>query len=247
MRYLKALSAGLLLSALSACEVTVNGNDADANAVTEDADVTTQNQAAAQQDAIEQFKAEAHERARQLAIRVGSEQQRAQGRRQALQQLQGLRFEVDISDRKLRMFQGNQLKATHDVAVGTKDWPTPTGSWEFHRVDLNPEWVPPKDEEWAKEETTQAPGAPGNPMGKARLVYRMPNTVHGTTDLNSLGKASSHGSIRVANDVVLQLAETLLKAGGSWEGAQWFQQMTRNRTEEYQINLEQRIPIKVQE
>lgn len=84
-------------------------------------------------------------------------------------------------------------------------------------------------------------------MGRARLVYRMPNTVHGTDDLNSLGKASSHGSIRVANEVVLQLAEMLLKAGGSWEGQQCFQQMTQNRTEEYQMPLEQRIPIKVQE
>lgn len=123
----------------------------------------------------------------------------------------------------------------------------PTGEWEFHRVDLNPEWVPPKSEEWAKDEKTAAPGSPDNPMGRARLVYRMPNTVHGTDDLNSLGKASSHGSISVANEVVLQLAETLLKAGVSWEGPQWFQQMTQNRTEEYQIKLEQRVPIKVQE
>jgi lipoprotein-anchoring transpeptidase ErfK/SrfK len=137
--------------------------------------------------------------------------------------------------------------ATHDVAVGTKKWPTPTGSWDFHRVDLNPEWNPPKSEEWAEDEKQQAPGSKDNPMGRARLVYRMPNTVHGTEDLNSLGKASSHGSIRVANETVLKLAEMLLKAGGSWEGPQWFQQMTQNRTEEYQVPLEQRIPIKVQE
>ena len=54
-------------------------------------------------------------------------------------------------------------------------------------------------------------------------------------------------SIRVANEVAIQLAEMLLKAGGSWEGPQWFQQMVGNRTEEYQIPLEQRIPIKVQD
>jgi murein L,D-transpeptidase YcbB/YkuD len=154
---------------------------------------------------------------------------------------------VDISDRKLRVFQGDKVMATHDVAVGTKKWPTPTGSWDFHRVDLNPEWNPPKSEEWAEDEKQQAPGSKDNPMGRARLVYRMPNTVHGTEDLNSLGKASSHGSTRVANETVLKLAEMLLKAGGSWEGPQWFQQMTQNRTEEYQVPLEQRIPIKVQE
>jgi lipoprotein-anchoring transpeptidase ErfK/SrfK len=241
----RTVAACLLMSTLSACEVTIKDGSAGA-----DANQAAQNvpsQQTAQPDPIEQFNQAAQDRARQLALRGGSEQQRAQARQQERQRLQGLRFEVDISDRKLRVFQGEQLKATHDVAVGTKEWPTPTGSWEFHRVDLNPEWVPPKDESWAEKETKQAPGSPDNPMGRARLVYRMPNTVHGTDDLASLGKASSHGSIRVSNDLVLQLAEMMLKAGGSWEGPQWFQQMTGNRTEEYQIPLEQRLPIKVQE
>lgn len=71
--------------------------------------------------------------------------------------------------------------------------------------------------------------------------------VHGTEDSQSLGKASSHGSIRVANDVVLQLAELLLKAGGSWKGLKWFQLMTEHRTKEHQVPLQQRIPISVQE
>ena len=245
MKYLTSFSAGLILCALSACEVTVNSDDG--NAASNDAAVAQANDEMIQPDPIEQQNIEAQERARQLALQAGTEQQRAQARQQARQQMQNLRFEVDISDRKIRMFQGDQLKATHDVAVGTSEWRTPTGSWEFHRVDLNPEWVPPKSEESAKDETRKAPGAADNPMGKARLVYRMPNTVHGTDDLNSLGKASSHGSIRVANDVVVQLAEVLLKAGGAWEGPRWFQQMTQSRNEEFQIPLEQRIPIKVQE
>lgn len=242
MRYARAFAAGLLLCAMSACEVSVNTDNAAAEANRVD-----QSAQAPPPDPIEQFNAQAQERARQLALQAGSEQQRAQARQQARQELGTLRLEVDISDRKLRVFHGSQLKATHAVAVGTNEWPTPTGSWEFHRVDLNPEWNPPKDEEWAKDEERQAPGSADNPMGRARLVYRMPNTVHGTSDINSLGKASSHGSIRVANEVALELAEMLLKAGGSWEGQQWFQQMTQNRSEEYQIPLEQRIPIKVQE
>lgn len=248
MKNTRIFAAGLLLCILPACEVSVNKDDADAgaNEVVQTIDPNASVQAT-QPDPIEQFNPEAEARARQMALQAGAEQQRAQARQQMRQELQNIRFEVDISDRKLRVFQGDQVKATHDVAVGTKKWPTPTGSWEFHRVDLNPEWNPPKSEEWAEDEKQQAPGSADNPMGRARLVYRMPNTVHGTKDLNSLGKASSHGSIRVANEVVLQLAEMLLKAGGSWEGQQWFQQMTQNRTEEYQVKLEQRIPIKVQE
>lgn len=248
MRLTKGLATALLVFGLSACKVSVNTDDADAGAnESNSATQPVERAQATQPDPIEQFNAEAEARARQLALQAGAEQQRAQARQQAREQLQNLRFEVDISDRKLRVFKGDQLAATHDVAVGTKEWPTPTGSWAFHRVDLNPEWNPPKSEEWAKDEEQQAPGSENNPMGRARLVYRMPNTVHGTNDLNSLGKASSHGSIRVANEVVLQLAEMLLKAGNAWEGEKWFQQMTQNRTEEYQVPLEQRIPIKVQE
>ena len=247
MTYSKAFAAALLMCALPACEVTVAPENEEAEANQAGQANMSANMAQAEADAAEAFNQQAYERARQLAMSAGNEQQRAQARQQARQQLQNLRFEVDISDRKLRVYQGDKVTATHDVAVGTQKWPTPTGSWEFHRVDLNPEWNPPKSEEWAKDEERKAPGASDNPMGRARLVYRMPNTVHGTDDLNSLGKASSHGSIRVANDVVVQLAEMLLKAGGSWEGQQWFQQMTQNRSEEYQVRLENKIPIKVQE
>lgn len=173
-----------------------------------------------------------------------------QGNRAAGQippELQNLRFLVDISDRELRLLNGDRLMRRHPVAVGTEKWPTPTGSWEIHQVDLNPEWVPPKSEEWAEDRERKAPGAPDNPMGRARLVYRMPNTIHGTDNLDSLGKAASHGSIRVANDVVVQLAEMLLKAGGAWEGEQWFQQKTQNRNQEHQIELPDPVPIVVQD
>ncbi|MGI8705713.1 MAG: L,D-transpeptidase [Sphingomicrobium sp.] len=186
-------------------------------------------------------------RARQLAAAQAPEEQRARLREQARGELRDLRFVVDISDRELRVLSGDREVETHPVAVGSEEWPTPTGSWEFHRVDFNPEWNPPKTEDWAKDETRKAPGDPENPMGRARLVYRMPNTVHGTDDLDSLGKAVSHGSIRVANEVALNLAEMLLKAGHAWEGPQWFGQMTQDRTTEYQIELPDGIPIEVQE
>ena len=228
-----------------ACDVTIKTPDDD------NAQQANQTSQASQQqqlpDPQEQANPQAAARARELALTFGNDQQRAQARELARREFENLRIEVDISDRKIRAFNGDKLIGTQDVAVGTKEWPTPTGSWEFHRVDLNPEWVPPKDEKWAEKEETQPAGSADNPLGRARLVYRMPNTVHGTNDVASLGKATSHGSIRVANEVVLRLAQTLLKAGGAWEGQQWFDRMAQNRTQEYQIDLKHRIPIKVQE
>jgi lipoprotein-anchoring transpeptidase ErfK/SrfK len=214
------VALGALLAA--GCEVQTVSNDDDDNA--------------SNQVAMPQMPAP--DPARQAQLR--------QIRMQAIQEMQQFRFLVDISDRELRIFEGDQLVRTHDVAVGTSEWPTPTGEWRIHRVDINPEWMPPA-EEWAEDEERKAPGDPENPMGKARLVYRSPNSIHGTEDLASLGKAASHGSIRVANEVVVQLAEMLLKAGGSWDGPDWFQQMIQNETEEFQIKLEQPVPIRVQD
>ena len=170
-----------------------------------------------------------------------------QERDKAAAELKDLRFLVDISDKKLRLFAGDRQLEEHDVAVGTKEYPTKAGDWEIHRVDLNPEWVPPKDEKWAKEEQTRKPGDPENPMGRARLVYDMPRTIHGTDDKDSLGKRASHGSIRVSNDSILKLAAMALKAGGSWQGQQWFDQMTTTRTQEHQVKLDKPIPVKVQD
>ena len=159
----------------------------------------------------------------------------------------GLRFVVDLSDRKVRLLQGDRQLEEHAVAVGSERWPTPTGSWTIHQVDINPDWNPPRDEEWTEDREAKAPGEAGNPMGRARLVYRMPNTIHGTDDRRTLCRAVSHGSIRVGSDVVLRLAEILLRAGGAWEGPDWFRGMTDNRRQMFEVRLPYPVPIEVRD
>jgi lipoprotein-anchoring transpeptidase ErfK/SrfK len=173
--------------------------------------------------------------------------QLTQAQSEARAEYEGLRFVVDISDRKLRLLQGDRQLEEHQVAVGSQRWPTPTGSWTIHQVDINPDWNPPRDESWTEDREAKAPGETGNPMGRARLVYRMPNTIHGTDDRRSLGRAVSHGSIRVGNDVVLRLAELLLRAGGAWEGPDWFRGMTGNRTRMFEVRLPHPVPIEVRD
>lgn len=173
--------------------------------------------------------------------------QLTQAQMDARAEYEGLRFVVDISDRKVRLFRGDEQIEEHDVAVGSQRWPTPTGNWTIHQVDINPDWNPPRDESWTEDREAKAPGEAGNPMGRARLVYRMPNTIHGTDDRQSLGRAVSHGSIRVGNDVVLRLAEILLRAGGAWEGPDRFRTMAEDRTRMFQIPLPYPVPIEVRE
>ena len=227
MRLLKPLPAIAIAAMLCGCRVVEQDDNAAANAnQSADANMSAPAPAPAAPPAAASAQAE---------------------REKGAAEFKDLRFLVDISDKKLRLFAGDKQVAEHDVAVGTKEYPTKAGDWEIHRVDLNPEWVPPKNEKWAKDEQTRKPGDPENPMGRARLVYDMPRTIHGTDDKDSLGKRASHGSIRVSNDSILKLAAMALKAGGSWDGQQWFDQMTGNRTEEHQIKLEKPVPVKVQD
>jgi len=157
-----------------------------------------------------------------------------------------LGFVVDKSDRKVRVYRDRRALRTLEVAVGVPNHETPTGSWAFTRVDINPEWIPPQSD-WAEGRVRSPPGDPDNPMGRARLVFDLPYTIHGTEDLESLGTAASHGSIRVSNEDALALAELLLRAGGAWEGREWFREMAENRNFEYEICLPQPVPISVQE
>jgi len=158
--------------------------------------------------------------------------------------MSSLRLEVDLTKRKLTVFDHDRPVASHSVAVGSSQWPTMTGSWEVKQVIWNPEWIPP-DETWAEQSKRKAPGAPDNPLGRAQLVYDPPRTIHGTNEPASIGKAVSHGSIRLPNAVVTQLGRQLMQATGVGKDDAWYRRVQQNRTEKVVVDLPQRVPIVV--
>jgi hypothetical protein len=156
-----------------------------------------------------------------------------------------LRLEVDLAKRQLNVYKGNQLTGTHPVAVGSKEWPTPTGEWTISQVVINPRWVPPKEESWAKDEEIKEPGDPENPLGVVQLVYNPPNTIHGTIEPESLGKAVSHGSIRVSNEVGVQLAKEIMRAGGAQQDEAWVDNALKNRKQRQDVSIPKPVPLRV--
>ena len=170
----------------------------------------------------------------------------AAARQKARADLGEVQFVVDLSDRQLRILQGDRVLRTERVAVGSDEYPTPVGRWHFQRVDINPDWTPP-DSEWAEKEEAKQPGEEDNPMGRARLVFTEDYSIHGTDETASLGTNQSHGSIRVANAAVLEIARLLLQAGGAWDGNDWFNRMTADRTRMHRIDLQQPVEISVVE
>ena len=153
-------------------------------------------------------------------------------------------LEVDIASRQLNVYRDNRVVESHPVAVGSDEWPTPTGEWTVGQVIFNPRWVPP-EESWAEDEEIAEPGDPDNPLGKAQLVYRAPNSIHGTNEPESLGQAVSHGSIRVANDVAIRLARMVMEAGGATTSEQQVQQALADSTQRVDIPIPNPVPIRV--
>jgi len=163
----------------------------------------------------------------------------------ALLPVASTRIEVDLNGRTLTVFDGDKSVGSYRVAVGSKEWPTQTGEWSITQVVWNPEWIPPKNEAWAEAKDPKKPGAPDNPLGRAQLVYDPPRTVHGTNEPQSIGKAVSHGSIRLSNADVVKVARQLMDVTGVKKDDAWYRQVQQNRTEKMPVDLPQRVPIRV--
>lgn len=156
-----------------------------------------------------------------------------------------LRFEVDLAKRQLRVLAGaNDTVAQHPVAVGSEEWPTRTGDWTIGQVVLNPEWIPP-DQSWAEEAEAREPGDPKNPLGRAQLVYDLPRSIHGTNNPESIGKAVSHGSIRVSNDVALALARLLIERTGAGDAPALLNSARQDSSKKVLVDLPRLVPIRV--
>jgi lipoprotein-anchoring transpeptidase ErfK/SrfK len=156
-----------------------------------------------------------------------------------------VQVEVDLTARQVRVLgtAGDTL-AQHRVAIGSPEWPTRTGTWTIGQVVLNPSWTPP-DESWAEEREPKESGAPDNPLGVAQLVYDLPRTIHGTNDASSIGKAVSHGSIRVTNTDALALSRLIMERTGTPDVNDRLARASAERTVKQVIDLPKVVPIRV--
>lgn len=129
-----------------------------------------------------------------------------------VQQPQALSLELNIPAFRLDVRDGSTLVRSYPVAVGMRRFKTPTGDFEITRIIWNPWWYPP-DAEWAAKDTVTPPG-PANPMGKVKLMFNGPYYVHGTPLASSIGRAASHGCVRMRNEDAVDLARIVQKYGG---------------------------------
>ncbi len=158
--------------------------------------------------------------------------------------LADIRLEVDTRARRLILFRGDSQLATYPVAVGSSAWPTRHGTWKVVQVIWNPEWRPP-EESWASRLERRGPGDPDNPLGRVQLVYDPPRTIHGTNRPASIGKAVSHGSIRMGDAAITHLARDVMAAAGVERDSAWYARAREHRHEKQIVDLPRVVPIRV--
>lgn len=105
---------------------------------------------------------------------------------------------VDLSERRIRLFDGAKLEKTYPCAIGTPSFPTPTGHFEIVLKRYMPTWVNPAPNGWGKDMPRSIPPGPGNPLG-TRAINLSASGIrfHGTNNIGSVGTAASHGCMRM--------------------------------------------------
>jgi lipoprotein-anchoring transpeptidase ErfK/SrfK len=97
---------------------------------------------------------------------------------------------VSLEDRKLALIENGAVKKIYTVAVGKPSTPSPEGTFTIQRRVANPTYQ--------HEGKTVLPG-PNNPVGTRWMgLSKTGYGIHGTNEPKSIGKAASHGCIRMA-------------------------------------------------
>jgi len=116
---------------------------------------------------------------------------------------------IKLSQRRVYVYQDNQLKGSYPIAVGKPGWETPIGSYKVIDMQRDPGWENPLNGK-------VIPPGPDNPLGTRWIAFWTDGRdfigLHGTPDEKLVGQAVSHGCIRMRNQDVLALY-ALVKIG----------------------------------
>lgn len=97
---------------------------------------------------------------------------------------------VSLEDRKLALVENGETRKIYAVAVGKPSTPSPEGTFTIQRRVGNPTYH--------HDGKTVLPG-PNNPVGTRWMgLSKAGYGIHGTNEPRSIGKAASHGCIRMA-------------------------------------------------
>ena len=115
---------------------------------------------------------------------------------------------VSLQDRKLALVEDGRVVKVYRVAVGKPSTPSPEGTFTIERRVTNPIYQ--------HKGVTIEPG-PDNPVGTRWMGLSIKGYgIHGTNEPHSIGKAASHGCIRMRRKDVEELF-SLVRVGDTVE------------------------------
>lgn len=115
---------------------------------------------------------------------------------------------VDRATNRLRLWKGLQLAKIYTISVGTQGYETPTGLYTIQDKQIDPVWHVP-DREWAGKlrGKTVPGGTKENPLKARWMGFYDGAGIHGTSAEGQLGRAASHGCVRMRVADVKELFE----------------------------------------
>jgi len=115
---------------------------------------------------------------------------------------------VSLEDRRLALVEDGAVKKVYRVAVGRESSPSPAGTFLITGRVENPTYY---------HDGKVIPPGPGNPVGTRWMgLSQKGYGIHGTNEPRSIGKAASHGCIRMRQRDLEELFD-LVRAGDSVE------------------------------
>jgi lipoprotein-anchoring transpeptidase ErfK/SrfK len=125
-------------------------------------------------------------------------------------------IKIDSKTNMLGVFEGDKLAAAYPVTIGSAHTASPIGEWKVSRITKMPtfRW----DKEMLQHGTRSGnfhllPPGPRNPVGVMWIALNKKGIgIHGTNSPDSIGRAASHGCIRLANWDLVRLV-TKIKPG----------------------------------
>ncbi len=126
----------------------------------------------------------------------------------AAQEAQERRIVVSLEDRKLALIENGEVLRVYPVAVGKSSTPSPTGTFAIVNRLTTPTYY--------RKGVVIEPG-PLNPLGTRWIgLSQKGYGIHGTNEPRSIGKAASHGCIRMSRADLEDLF-TRIKVGDAVE------------------------------
>ncbi|HKD92848.1 MAG TPA: L,D-transpeptidase [Terriglobales bacterium] len=136
-----------------------------------------------------------------IAVMMAVEATEAQPKSQLVASQEGptrdVKVLVSIPDRKLALLEGGKVTRVFLIAVGKENTPSPAGQFAIVSRVVNPTYYHPG---------VVIPAGPQNPLGTRWIgLDKKGFGIHGTNEPHSIGKAASHGCIRMRRADLEQL------------------------------------------